>query len=99
MSHCSFQSNCLIGKHFSITGRLSLMTRSKAAELICSRGASFQNTVTAKTDYLVVGDNSYHRTFIDGVSRKLFYAYKLQNVGHPIEIISEEDFILLLWQG
>ena len=85
------------GKHFSITGRLSLMTRKKAAGLIISRGASFQTGVNSKTDYLVVGDNSYHKTCFPGQSRKLFHAYKLRSSGHHIEIISEEDFIFLIW--
>ena len=97
MSHSSDYRTHIIGKHFSITGRLSLMTRKKAAGLITSRGGLFQNSVTSKTDYLVVGDNSYHKTHFPDQSLKLFHAYKLKRAGHPIEIISEEDFIFLIW--
>ena len=85
------------GKLFSITSRLSLMTRRKAAGLITSRGGLFQNSVSSKTDYLVVGDNSYHRTCFPDQSRKLVHAYRLRSSGHHIEIISEEDFIFLIW--
>lgn len=91
------QNASIAGKLFSITGRLSLMTRRKAAGLIASRGGLFQNSVTSKTDYLVVGDNSYHRTCFPDQSRKLFHAHKLRSSGHRIEIISEEDFIFLIW--
>ena len=89
--------NRIHGKHFAFTGRLALMTRMKAAGLITLRGGLFQNSVTTKTDYLVVGDNSYHKTCFPDQSRKLFHAHKLRSSGHRIEIISEEEFIFLIW--
>jgi DNA ligase (NAD+) len=45
----------LVGKTFVITGTLPNMSREKAAEAIESAGGKVTNSVSKKTDYLVVG--------------------------------------------
>jgi DNA ligase (NAD+) len=48
----------LAGKTFVLTGTLASMSRPEAAEAITAAGGSVTNTVSAKTDYLVAGDNT-----------------------------------------
>lgn len=47
----------LAGKTFVITGTLKDMARSQAQKLIEEQGGKITNTVSAKTDYLIVGEN------------------------------------------
>ena len=47
-------SNLLAGKNFVITGRLSKTRRQVAAEIIAN-GGNMMGAVSAKTDYLIVG--------------------------------------------
>lgn len=46
----------LAGKTFVLTGTLSLMTREEAKEKLQALGAKVSESVSRKTDYLVVGD-------------------------------------------
>lgn len=65
-------------KSFVLTGSLKRYTRQEARELIESRGGKVINSVSAKTDYLLTGENP-------GSKLK-----KAQELG--ITIVSEEDF-------
>lgn len=47
----------LLGKSIVITGTLSTMSREEAKELARQAGADVNESVSAKTDYLVVGEN------------------------------------------
>ena len=47
----------LKGKTFVLTGTLSLFTRNDAKAALLEKGAKVTGSVSAKTDYLVVGDN------------------------------------------
>jgi DNA ligase (NAD+) len=47
----------LTGKTFVITGVLSNMSREKAKEEILARGGKVAGSISAKTDYLVAGEN------------------------------------------
>jgi DNA ligase (NAD+) len=47
----------LLGKTFVITGTLPSMSRERASELIEQHGGKVAGSVSAKTDYLLVGDN------------------------------------------
>ncbi len=85
-------------KRIAITGRLKYMTRRTAAAAIQNRGAIYCSSVTRATDYLVIGDNSYHRTAGEaGESRKMLRGRALQKRGVPVQFISEEDLLMLLW--
>ena len=44
------------GKRIVITGRLTSISRSEAETLIKEAGGSVSNTVSQKTDYLVLGE-------------------------------------------
>lgn len=66
------------GKSFVLTGRLSKFTRDQASKLIEERGGSVKNSVSKKTDFVIVGEDP---------GSKLT---KAQELG--IKILSEEEF-------
>ncbi len=51
------------------------------------------NSVTKKTDILVVGQQDYRIVGADGMSSKQKKALTLLEKGHDIEILSETEFI------
>ena len=71
----------LAGKNFVLTGTLSRWTRPQASEKIGALGGHVSNTVSHKTDYLVIGDNP---------GSKLEKAKKL-----GVKILEEEEFAKL----
>ena len=74
------------------------MIRRTDAAAIQKQGAIYYSSVTRTTDYLVIGDNSYHRTAGEaGESRKMLRGRALQKRGVPVQFISEEDLLMLLW--
>ncbi|MEA1870704.1 MAG: NAD-dependent DNA ligase LigA [Candidatus Bipolaricaulota bacterium] len=72
----------LAGKRFVLTGTLSSMTRSEARELIVQLGGAVSTSVSARTDYVVVGENP---------GSKAQKAFDLN-----IATLNEEEFIALL---
>lgn len=72
----------LSGKTFVITGVLSTMSREKAKEEIQRRGGKVAGSVSAKTDYLVAGENP---------GSKLAEAAK-----HGTKVLDEGAFVSLL---
>ncbi|MBI5037298.1 MAG: NAD-dependent DNA ligase LigA [Candidatus Kerfeldbacteria bacterium] len=72
----------LQGKKLVITGTLASLSREEAAERIRQAGGKVQSAVSAKTDYLVVGENP-------GSKRE-------QAMKHRVPILSEMDFLNLL---
>ena len=51
------KSNKLSGKKFVFTGELEGLSRQKASQMVRDLGADIVNSVSAKTDYVVVGAN------------------------------------------
>ena len=74
----------LAGLTFVVTGTLASMPRSRAEELISQLGGSASDSVTKKTDYLVVGESP---------GSKL---QKAQRYG--TKLLSEQEFLELLRQ-
>jgi DNA ligase (NAD+) len=70
------------GKTFVLTGTLSAYSRSDAAALIKERGGKVAGSVSAKTDYLLVGEDP---------GSKLDKAHALK-----VEILTEEQFTKML---
>ena len=86
----------LNGKVLAFTGGMFSMSRTEAASLIASLGATFKASVSALVDYLVIGDADFV-SFADGqMTRKLARAVELRAEGSPLEILSERDFVALL---
>lgn len=82
----------LYNKVCVFTGTLEKYSRQQAAQIVVNLGGSCGNNVTAKTNFLILGNNAYCSTIKDGKStkQKKAEAYKLK--GQDIEIISESVF-------
>ena len=68
------------------------MPRKDAMQIVVDHGGSVGDSVTKKTNYLVLGDNSYCKSIRDGKSSKIKKAEKLKLDGIDIEIIPESVF-------
>ena len=78
------------------TGTLQSMTRQEAAQRVVNAGGECANNVSAKVNFLVVGDQDYS-LFVDGrKSGKMKKAELLIAKGQVMEIIPEEEFLSLL---
>ncbi|MCY3609624.1 MAG: exonuclease domain-containing protein [Acidimicrobiaceae bacterium] len=86
----------LSGKRVVLTGTLASMPRHNAKDAIRDAGGTPSSSVSSKTDYLVVGSVNLSVVGPDGMSRKHREAIELQQGGHPIQIIDEDDFHCLL---
>ena len=81
------------GKTIVFTGTLSSMKRAEAQKIIADIGGINSNSVTKKTDFLIVGQQDYRIVGEDGMSNKQDKAVKLIERGAALEIISESDFL------
>lgn len=79
-------------KTFCFTGASTKATRKDFEELLPSLGAKFSNTVTKKTDYLIIGSNGNTCWAYSCYGRKVEQAINLRKKGSKIIIIHENDF-------
>ncbi len=79
-------------KTFVFTGALEHMTRKEAMQIVVDYGGNVGNSVTKKTNFLVLGNNDYCPSIKDGKSSKQKKAEALKLEGNDIEIISENVF-------
>lgn len=86
----------LYGKHCVFTGALERMTRAQASQLVVDFGGFADGGVTAKTNFLILGNNDYCSTIKDGKSAKQKKAEAYKLAGQDIEILSESVFYDLL---
>jgi NAD-dependent DNA ligase len=80
------------GKTFCITGILKRGTREELQKNISKLGGISTETVTRKTDYLIVGDNGNPAWAYACYGRKIEKALNLRKDGHNIVLIHEFDF-------
>lgn len=86
------------GKRIVITGKLLFYKRKEAFDQIICRGGIPQSSVTTDTDYLVVGH--YREGILMGdKSNKQIRAEKYVAKGKKIKLISDEEFIVMLWNS
>lgn len=87
----------LAGESVCFTGTLRTMTRSTAQTLVNSLGGAAQNLVTKTTTILVSGDLD-PRTFAPGATMtgKLTKSFSLAAKGHPIQVMTEAEFLQLV---
>ena len=88
--------NPIYGTHFVFTGKLEHFTRQEAAKKIALLGGIPETNVTAKTEYLVIGEQDFNKVGQDGQSSKMKKAFSLLEKGQNIEILSELDFLKLV---
>ena len=70
-------SNPLYGKHCVFTGKLQRFVRKDAAQIVCNIGGCCDNSVTKKTNFLIIGGLDDIPLVIDGISTKMILAEKL----------------------
>ena len=86
------EDNFFYNKHCVFTGKLEKMTRKDAMQLVVNVGGILDNSVTKKTNYLILGNNDYCSSIKDGKSSKHKKAEKYKLEGQDIEIIDEDTF-------
>lgn len=86
------ETHPLFGKVCVFTGVLERMVRKDAMQLVVDFGGQVGNSVTKKTNYLILGNNDYCSSIKDGKSSKQKKAESLKLSGIDIEIISENVF-------
>ncbi len=74
------------------TGKLEMFTRTEAAQVVVNFGGTCGNTVTKRTNFLIMGNNDYCSTIKDGKSTKQKKAEEYKLKGQEIEIIPESVF-------
>ena len=86
------ETHPLFGKLCVFTGTLEKMIRKDAMQIVVDFGGQVGNSVTKKTNYLILGNNDYCSSIKDGKSSKQKKAESLKLSGSDIEIISEDVF-------
>lgn len=86
-------SNYFYGKTVCFTGTCQYGVRKELLLKVAQVGGIPTDSVTAKTDILVVGQQDYRVVGEDGMSNKQEKAYKMLKAGKDIEILSETEFL------
>ena len=84
--HPLYKKSCVF------TGKLERMPRKDAMQLVVDLGGVCENSVTSKTNFLVMGNNDYCSSIKDGKSNKQKKAENLKLKGNDIEIVAENVF-------
>lgn len=85
-------SHPLYGRICVFTGKLERMLRKDAMQLVVNLGGEIGDSVTKKTNYLILGNNDYCSTIKDGKSSKQKKAEKFMAEGYDISIMPESVF-------
>ncbi|MBL9104628.1 MAG: BRCT domain-containing protein [Myxococcales bacterium] len=84
------------GKSFLFTGKLATMVRDEAEAKVTGAGGKNASSVTAKLDYLVIGDDGSPLYGQGRKGSKQVAAEKLVEKGAGIKVISETAFLQML---
>lgn len=90
------ETHPLYKKYCVFTGVLERMTRNEAARLVVDCGGFCENSVTKKTNYLVLGNNDYNPHIKEGKSNKQKKAEAYKLAGQDIDVIPESVFYELV---
>lgn len=90
------EGSYFFGKSVCFTGTFLYGTRKELLTKIANIGGLPTNSVTTKTDILVVGEQDFKVVGEDGMSSKQERALQLLAKGQEIEILSESDFLSML---
>ncbi|GHU57157.1 hypothetical protein FACS189411_09900 [Bacteroidia bacterium] len=80
-------------KNICFTGTMKHIERQRAKQMVADIGGIPQDSVTQKTDILIVGQQDYRKVGETGMSSKQRKAIELIGKGQKIDIMSEEDFL------
>lgn len=90
------ESSPFFGQVFAFTGTLEKMPRRDAMQLVANLGGICGDGVTAKTNFLVLGNLDFCKSIKGGKSSKQKKAEQLHLKGNDITIISENVFYDML---
>lgn len=90
------ENHIFFNKSFSFTGRMDFLTKKSAALIVANLGGFNLNNVTAKTDYLILGNLDYQHQRFGKKSSKHLKAEAMQEKGHDIEIMTEITFLEII---
>lgn len=85
-------TNPIYEKNVVFTGTLSCMERKAAFQIVANLGGIPQDSITMKTNYLVIGSAEFVKNVKDGKTAKMKKAESYQKKGHEILILSESAF-------
>ena len=80
------------GKLFCFTGESLRAKRAEIADIIASLGGTLRSSVSAKTDYLIVGNSGNPCWAYACYGRKIEEAVNLRRAGAKVVIVNETDF-------
>lgn len=90
---CALDPEIMFEDHlFCFTGKSQKASRSELAEIIVEHGGKFNDGVTAKTDYLIIGNDGNQCWAFSCYGRKVEKAIDLRKKGKHILIVNELDF-------
>lgn len=89
-------SHPLFGKSVVFTGKMAHLERKKAQEAVKKVGGKAPGAMSGHVDFLVIGDEGSPLLGLGKKSTKHKAAEKLIKEGHPLKIISENQFLLLI---
>lgn len=88
----------LYNKVCVFTGKLEKLSRKEAAQLVVDLGGQFGDSVTKKTNYLILGNLDYAKSIMKGgKSGKYKKAEQLILSGQDLQILSEDVFYDLVY--
>ena len=89
-------TNPIYGKVVVFTGALSSMSRKEAFQIVVNLGGNPEDSITKKTNYLVIGNGEFAQSVKDGKTKKMQKAEAYQKKGAEISVISENAFFDLI---
>lgn len=89
-------TNPIYGKIIVFTGTLSSMPRKEAFQMVANLGGIPQDSINAKTNYLVIGSGEFVKSVKEGKTNKIKKAEALMKKGAEISVISEAAFFDLI---
>ena len=93
---CNCDKLNLSGKSFCLSGEFDYGAKSSVSERLVTLGACIHETVTKKTDYLLVGGQGSSAWAAGNYGTKIKKALEIQGKGVEILIIREADFFSAL---
>lgn len=85
-------TNPIFGKVVVFTGALSAMSRKEAFQLVANLGGFPADSITKKTNYLVIGSQEFAQSVKNGKTTKMKKAESYRAKGAEIAVVSESAF-------
>lgn len=83
----------IAGKNICLSGEFESGSKAQISEKLSNLGAIMQNSITQKTDYLIVGAEGNPNWQAGTYGSKIKKALDMQSKGKPIMIFGERDFL------